>query len=285
MANLSQPPLVAGLSALAGGYRVLFCDVWGVIHNGVTSFADATAATGRFRRAGGVVLMLTNAPRPAGPIVAQLDALAVPREAYDAVVTSGDVTRRLLAEWRGRRVYHLGPDRDLPLYDGIGVVPAGPVDCEVVCCTGPIDDERETVADYEDRLKALAARRLPMICANPDLVVERGSKLIPCAGALAERYAEMGGKVAIAGKPHPPIYAAALAEASRIAGRPVSAAEVLAIGDGLRTDIGGAVAAGIDALFVASGIHGGELAGLAAIHARLAAEGLTARAVIPRLAW
>lgn len=287
MANLPTPPLVPGLAGLAGAYSVLFCDIWGVIHNGVQSFADATGATAAFRRQGGRVIFLTNAPRPAAAILGQLDGLAVPRGAYDAVVTSGDVTRRLLAPYRGMPVYHLGPDRDLPLYEGLGLLAARPREAVAVSCTGPVDDENETVADYEDRLIALLARRLPMICANPDLVVERGGRLIPCAGALAHRYREMGGTVLIAGKPHPPIYEAAFAEAARLAGRPVALPEILAIGDGLATDIRGAVLAGLDALFIASGIHGAELGagGAEAIHARLAEEGLSARAVMPRLVW
>jgi len=288
MANSTSPPFIAGLSEIAAGYRVALCDIWGVIHNGVWSFPDACAAVTEFRKERGPVVLLTNAPRPSPQIVEQLDGLGVPRSAYSAVVTSGDVTRSLLSRYRGRPVYHLGHDRDLPLYEGLGLQLSSLAAAEVVSCTGPVDDVTETEADYEDELRGMAERGLPMICANPDIVVERGDQLITCAGALARRYVELGGSVAIAGKPHPAIYDEALAAAARIVGAPVGLGEVLAIGDGLMTDIAGASRHGIDALFVISGIHAAELsegdAG-AAIHGRLAAEGIAARALVPRLRW
>ncbi len=260
-------PAIAGLGILAPHYRALLCDVWGVLHNGVVPFLDAAEALIRFRAGGGLVMLITNAPRPADSIRAQLAAIGVPAEAHDGIVTSGDVTRSVLVE-AGLPVFHLGPSRDDPLYAGLPVILTSEAGAGIVCCTGLIDDETETVDDYDLQLARLAARGLPMVCANPDLVVERGGRLIPCAGALAVRYRELGGAVTLIGKPWPAIYDAAFAMLSELAGRKLFPREVLAIGDGVETDVRGAAMAGMDALFVTSGIHaavyGSEPAALAA---------------------
>jgi len=276
---------VAGLAELAGGYTALICDVWGVLHNGVTAFPGAVDALQRFRQGGGRVLLLTNAPRPSGPIREQLRLLSVPDDAYDAIVTSGDVTRAVLAERPGAKVFHLGPDRDLSFYEGLDMSFVGPDDADLVSCTGLFDDMTETPESYRGLLERLAARRLGLVCANPDLVVERGGHLVYCAGALAELYSELGGQATLVGKPHAPIYAAARARLSEL-----GAERILAIGDGLPTDIAGACRNGIDVLFVTAGIHAADFGPVddpdpERVGARLAAEGLSAVGFMPHLTW
>ena len=282
------PKAIGALSEISGGYDVILCDVWGVLHNGIGAFPDAASALERVRRAGAVVVLITNAPRPAREIEAGLATLGVPRAAWDRLVTSGDVTRDLIADGP-RRIFHLGPDRDLVLFDGLDVERVEEFEAATVVCTGLFDDETETPEDYGGMLQRLRARDLPFICANPDIVVERGERLIWCAGALARDYAQLGGRTLIAGKPRRAIYEAALAAAADAAGKPISAARTLAIGDGILTDIKGAEASGIDAVFVTAGIHAAEYAGSggAADASRLAAfldrHGLQPVATMPRL--
>jgi HAD superfamily hydrolase (TIGR01459 family) len=290
MTNLARPPFVTGLAELAPSYRFLLCDVWGVVHDGVHAHAPATAALARFRETGGRVLLITNAPRRKAQVVAMLDRLGAERTAYDDLLTSGEAAREYLAARPGVRVFHVGPGRDMSIYEDLPIVLSGETQAELISCTGLFDDEKETPEDYDPALKRWAERGLTMLCANPDKVVERGHKLLWCAGAIAERYRAIGGSTVVVGKPHPPIYAAALAHLSAIAGRPVASAEVLAIGDGMETDIRGAVTATIDVLFVTGGIHVASFGerdapDLASVHALLAAERLAARALIPRLAW
>ncbi len=288
-AGPAAPRAIAGLHALAGDYRALLCDVWGVLHNGVVPYLEGAAALARFRAEGGLVVLITNAPRPWESVREQLAALGVPASAWDAIVTSGDVTRGVLAA-AGEPVFHLGPARDLPLYRDLPVLLAVEADAGIVCCTGLLDDEIETAADYEDQLARLAERGLPMVCANPDLVVDRGGRLIPCAGALAVRYAELGGAVTLIGKPHPAIYEEALAIFATLAGRPLPHREILAIGDGAETDIRGAARAGLDALFITSGIHAlaygtHEAADPERVAAFLDRAGVAPRAMMHCLAW
>lgn len=290
MANRRDPSPVSGLSQLASDYSAILCDVWGVIHNGVRAFEPACEALSRFRAEGGRVLLITNAPRPAPAVVEQLDALGVPREAYDGIVTSGDTTRALLGAFAGQTVLHLGPDRDLSLYDGLGLTLGGEKEAVAISCTGLYDDTKETPSDYDEQLAHWAARELPMICANPDIVVERGDRLVWCAGALAERYAELGGEAARAGKPYPPIYEAAFARLAELDGAPVERGRILAVGDGPRTDLIGAIGQGLDALFVTAGIHGRDFDGEGvpkpeAVAEFLADQAATARAYLPRLVW
>lgn len=256
---MSTPTLIAGLSEIAGDYDVVLSDVWGVIHNGREAFAPACAALARFGRERGPVVLISNAPRPASAVRPQLDELGVPREAWATLVTSGDATRRELEARSPGPVWAIGPERDQPLYEGLSLQFSGPERAAVIACTGLEDDERETAEDYRQRLRPAAARGLPFVCANPDRVVQRGDDLIPCAGALADVYAELGGQVVMAGKPHAPIYALALAEAEARLGRPVNRGRVLAVGDGLPTDVQGAEAQGLDCLFVADGIHAADL--------------------------
>ena len=256
------PNIVSALSEASSPYDAILCDVWGVLHDGTRAFAAASDALARYRASGGAVALITNAPRPSEPVQAQMLRLGVSPDAFDAVVTSGDVTMALV-EARGEApLHHIGAERDLSLFDAIetrtGRHPprVGPAEATYVLCTGLEHDDVETPADYAPRLAALAARGLPFICANPDLVIHRGNELVYCAGALAEAYEALGGAVTYAGKPHAPIYEAALSACAKALGR--APARVLAIGDGFRTDMFGARGQGLDTLFVAAGIHRDE---------------------------
>jgi HAD superfamily hydrolase (TIGR01459 family) len=259
MTASAHPALVEGLQPFADRYDLVLCDVWGVLHNGLKAYEAASDALMRFRERGGRVVLVSNAPRPGAAIMTQLDGFKVPREAYDAVVTSGDLTRLAIQERLDKVVHHIGPPRDMPVYEGLAVRFGSIARADYVVCSGFDNDETETVADYRLRLEAMLERGLLMVCANPDLVVERGPVILPCAGAIALAYEEMGGPVYYAGKPHGPVYDRALAVAAELSGRPVGRDRVLAIGDAIRTDIAGAAAFGIDSLLVARGIHGEEL--------------------------
>jgi HAD superfamily hydrolase (TIGR01459 family) len=252
-------PFIERLSILAPRYDVLLCDVWGVIHNGVSPFPDACDALARFRADGGRVVLVTNAPRPSFSVIDQLDHLQVPRAAYDDVVSSGDVTRSAILARAGERVFHLGPQRDRPIFDGIDVYFTDDADDDYVVCTGLFEDDHETPDDYRSLLAGMLARNLFMACANPDVVVDKGGRLLYCAGALADLYRAMGGDVLYAGKPYRPIYDEALEKATALRGAATPPSRVLAIGDSLRTDYAGARDCGFDFLFVTSGIHAEEL--------------------------
>jgi HAD superfamily hydrolase (TIGR01459 family) len=230
-------------------------DVWGVMHNGAEAFQAAAEACAAFRRQGGYVVLLTNAPRPAPAVVAQITKLGVPREAYDGVLTSGDVTRGLVASWRDKRIHHMGPDRDRGIFEGLGIDFATSIEADIVVCTSLIDDMTETPADYATTLGGFRRRNVAMLCANPDLMVERGTKKVYCAGALAAAYEALGGDVVYAGKPHLPIYEIAETMVRDGLGRDVAKDRLLAIGDGLKTDMAGAAAAGLRSVFIASGLH------------------------------
>ena len=280
-------PLIGSFDEISPRYDAILCDVWGVVHNGVRAFADASAALTRARDAGKAVVLITNAPRPHREVEAQLGALAVPRECFDRVVTSGDVTRDLIRSGP-RRIFHIGADRDLSLYDGLDVELVEEFEASAVVCTGPFDDDVETPEDYAEMLQRLRARDLPFVCANPDIVVERGDRLIWCAGALARDYALLGGRTLIAGKPHRPIYEAALRAAGDVLGGPVEPARALAVGDGVLTDVKGAEQNGIDMLYVSGGIHAGEYGealapDMALLAAFLEKHGHRPVAVMPRL--
>jgi HAD superfamily hydrolase (TIGR01459 family) len=290
MTNTAHPDFVSGLAELAPTYRALLCDVWGVVHDGATAHPSATEALVRYRREGGRVVLITNAPRPKADVVAQLDGLGVPRAAYDDVITSGDAARHVLKERPGVRLYHVGPERDLPIYFGLDVEFAEEDDCELVSCTGLFDDENETPDDYQDNFTDWQARGVPMLCVNPDIVVERGNRLVWCAGALAERYRERNGETIIVGKPYAPIYQTALARIDELAGGKVPKSSILAIGDGIDTDVRGAVGQGIDVLFATGGIHAQvfgprESPDLAKVQAFLTTAGLGAHALVRRLTW
>jgi HAD superfamily hydrolase (TIGR01459 family) len=255
---MTMPALLDGLCDISDRYDALLCDVWGVIHNGREAFPAACAALAKFARGRGPVVLISNAPRPSAHVHAQLDLLGVPREAWSAFVSSGDATRVLLAERAPGPAWKIGPERDWPLYEGLGIAFTDPEHAAFIACAGPEDDENETPEDYRERLAICARRGLVMICANPDKVVQRGDRLVYCGGALADLYAAMDGPVLMAGKPYKPIYDLALAEAERLLGRPVARERVLCVGDGLPTDVKGANDQGLDCLFIAAGIHGAE---------------------------
>ena len=240
------PPLIPHFSTLAPDYDVLLSDVWGVVHNGVTAFASACDTLMRARARGATVIFITNAPRQSEVVARQLDRLHVPREAYDAIVSSGDVTRGVLQQRAGQSMFHIGPERDRSIYSGLNLHFAPLEQADFVICSGLDDDDVETPDDYRDRLELMLKRKLFMVCGNPDVVVERGDRLVYCAGSIADLYATLGGEVLYAGKPYRPIYDLALAKAEAAAGRKVPLKRVLAIGDSVRTDLKGARTVGVD---------------------------------------
>lgn len=267
-------------------YPIWFCDVWGVIHDGHDAFPHASGALKRHREEGGRVVLLTNSPRSQAGVARQLEEIGVPRAAYDAIVTSGDVTQDLLRQHAHGKVYHIGPARDLSIFEGMGLARVPLSESKTVLCTGLFHDDVETPAGYASQLEELKAHDALMICANPDKIVRRGNRLIYCAGALAEAYERIGGRVLMAGKPFTPIYELAMATAGRLAGREIGKAEVLAIGDGPETDIRGAADFGIAALLIADGVTDASI-GLEAVTAQVKAAVPRAQlvATLPALAW
>ena len=244
---------IKSLDELADSHDVILCDVWGVLHNGVSPFPFAVEALKAARERGQSVVLITNSPRPAGSVISQFETIGVDPDCFDDIVTSGDVTRRLVSDGP-RRIFFLGPDRDKLLVDGLDVELVSAEEAQVVLCTGLFDDEAETPESYAPMLEGFRDRGLPLICANPDVVVERGDKLVYCAGALANAYQAMGGETRIAGKPHAPIYVEALRRAEVLRGK-IDPARVVAIGDGVPTDIRGAIANDVAVLFIARGVH------------------------------
>ncbi len=283
--------MIERFEPLARAYDVLLCDVWGVVHNGVAAFAEASDALARFRAGGGTVILITNAPRPGAAVQRILDRLGVPRGAYDAITSSGDVTRDIVETRRAERVFHIGPPRDRPIFAGLDVTFASVETADYVVCSGLFDDTVETPDNYRELLALMRRRSLFMVCANPDVVVERGDTLVYCAGALADAYVALGGEALYCGKPHAPIYEAALAQAAALRGGEVPPlARVLAIGDSVRTDLAGAAVFGVDFLFVISGLHAGEVGSRetpdpAGLSTMFATAGAVPKAVIPRLVW
>ena len=250
---MTVPTLLTNLSAIARDYDALVCDIWGVLHNGATPFPAACAALKSFRDTQGRVILLSNAPRPASDIEVQFERIGAPLDCYDTIVTSGAAAREDLARRHGAKMFHLGPDRDLNVYIGLNLTKVATLAAaDIVLCTGPFDDEVEGPDDYKQLLADMKARDLTFLCANPDYQVQRGGKLVYCAGALAQAYEAIGGKVIYYGKPHLPIYDHVRAVAG-------GAKRFLAIGDGLKTDIRGANAAKIDSLFIADGVHGEDV--------------------------
>ena len=254
--------IVEKLSDLVDGVEVILSDIWGVVHNGLEAFPEACAALHTFRQRGGTVILITNAPRPADSVQRQLRKLGVADEIYDAIVSSGDLTRLFVADHPGQKVFWLGPERDNSIYRGLDPVMAPLEQADYIVCTGPFDDETESAEDYRAMMLQARERKLPLICANPDIVVERGDRLVYCAGAIAELYRELGGEVIFYGKPHRPIYERAMALAAEHRGHAAPLDRVLAIGDSVRTDLTGALGFGIDCLFVTRGIHSEEFEGI-----------------------
>jgi HAD superfamily hydrolase (TIGR01459 family) len=284
-------PFIERFEPLSRDYDVLFCDVWGVIHNGVAAFPAACDALMRFRERGGTAILINNAPRAGEAVGRILDRLGVPRDAYDTITSSGDVTRGIVASRQPQTVFHLGPQRDLSIFSGLGVNFAPLEKADYVVCSGLFDDTIETPDSYRDMLAAMRSRALFMVCANPDIVVERGDTLVYCAGALADAYAALGGEVLYCGKPYAPIYDTALAKAKALRGDTTPARKrVLAIGDSVRTDLAGAAAIGIDYMFVTSGVHAEQYGSrqapdLTALDAIFASAGVAPKAVMRALEW
>ena len=250
------------LSELVDGVEVILSDIWGVVHNGLEAFPEACEALHTYRQRGGTVILITNAPRPADSVQRQLRKLGVADDIYDAIVSSGDLTRHFVADHPGKKMFWLGPERDSSIYRGLDAVPAPLEQADYIVCTGLFDDETESAEDYRATMLQARTRKLPLVCANPDIVVERGDRLIYCAGAIAELYRELGGEVIFYGKPHRPIYDRAMALASERRGSPAPLDRVLAIGDSVRTDLTGAHGFGIDCLFVTRGIHSEDFEGI-----------------------
>jgi HAD superfamily hydrolase (TIGR01459 family) len=285
---VSAPPVIlSGLSEIADAYDALLCDVWGVVHDGRSGRAPAVDALRAFRSRRGPVVLLSNAPRPVEDVQKQFSRLGVPEECYDVILTSGVLAREELARRAakdGLKILHIGPERDRGIFAGLSVACVGAEEAEVVLCTGLFDDETETPADYRGMLADLERRGLNFLCANPDIVVQRGGQLIYCAGALARLYKQLGGACVYFGKPHPPIYQAALCRLRELAR---SGPRVLALGDGLETDIRGANAAGLDAVFIVDGIHGEDIPEMTPeVLARLFAQtGVAATGAMRTLVW
>jgi HAD superfamily hydrolase (TIGR01459 family) len=270
-------PILTGLSEIAPRYDALLCDVWGVLHNGRKAHDAAVDALYRFRAERGPVILLTNAPRPIVDVESMLARVGAPLDCYDAILSSGalareDVARRIESLGRTLLVFHLGPDRDDGVLGGLDIRRVELEQADVVLCTGLYNDAGETAEDYADLFRAMRAHNLVMLCANPDIVVQRGTQLIWCAGALAQAYEKIGGDVIYYGKPHPAIYRVALETAARIRGHAIE--RPLAVGDGADTDIKGANGVGIDALFIANGVHAAQLGDVTA-------EGLAQLFVVP----
>ncbi len=285
-----MPDSITHFEPLARDYDVLFSDVWGVVHNGIAAFQEACDVLAKFRARGGTVILITNAPRPGFAVQRILDRLNVPHHAYDAITSSGDVTRGVVESRLADNLFHLGPERDRPIFAGLDVKFSPLEEAGYVVCSGLFDDTTETPDSYREMLAKMRARSQFMVCANPDIVVERGDTLVYCAGALADAYAALGGEVLYCGKPYAPIYEAALATAQKARGAAVPLHRVLAIGDSVRTDLKGAAAFGIDSLFITSGIHAEEYGGrdtpdLGALNRIFADGGVAPKAVMFGLKW
>ena len=260
--------MIDSFADISSRYKAIYCDLWGCLHNGIEPFAEAVSALAAFKADGGIVVLLTNSPRPATGVYPQLDHIGVPRELYDTIVASGDAARAAMASGGyGQKVYHIGPDRDHPFFDGvpeedfyqgIDIERVRLDEADGIVCTGLFDDSTETPEDYKATLLNAKNRGLKMLCANPDVIVDRGHQRIYCAGAIAEAYKDMGGEAHYFGKPHSPIYELARNRLAAIVGHDVPNEDILAIGDGIRTDIAGASAEGIDAIFITGGLAKSE---------------------------
>lgn len=281
---------MTSLSTLAPRYDAILSDVWGVVHNGVAAHRSACDALTAYREKGGRVVLITNAPRPSGPIVDMLDALEVPRSAYDAIVSSGDMTRLMLEDYRGRTIHYVGPPGENDsLFEGLDIT-LGSAEEAVALVVTDLDTDDDTPDMYAARMALWLRRNLPMIVANPDRVVEHGDRIIYCGGALADLYEARGGRILMAGKPYRPIYTEALRLAEKAAGRALDKARVLAIGDSIRTDAIGAANFGVDFLFITGSIHAEELDAFGnpdpdAIRDLVAPSGASLSGFMARLAW
>lgn len=256
--------IIDNLAVISQPYDALMVDLWGCLHNGVEPFMQAVEALRTFKKTRGVVMLLTNSPRPKSAVIRQLDRIGVPRDIYDEIASSGDAAQAAMAAGMvGRKVYHLGPERDLSFFSDetgpINVTRVPITEAEGIVCTGLFDDQTETPEDYRLTILDGVNRGLKMLCANPDIMVDLGHKRIYCAGAIAQAYSDAGGESLYFGKPHSPIYQLAYARLSEIAGREVAEDRILCIGDGINTDISGGIAEGLDTLFITGGLAATEI--------------------------
>ena len=257
---MTPPTIITSAGPLLERYDTLFCDVWGVVHNGRQAYAGAGEALARFRQLGGTVVLVSNAPVPADGVERVLDRTGVRRDAWDAIVSSGDIALAHIAERGYRRLHRIGPaKRDSRLFQRLPGPGVPFAEAEAIVCTGLVDEASETVESYRALIEDGVARALLFICANPGLVVDVGDRRYLCAGSIAAEYERLGGPVFWAGKPHPAAYGTALRRAADLRGAEPPRHRILAIGDALRTDLAAARGMGVDALFIAAGIHKGEV--------------------------
>jgi len=290
---MSPPQLLSGLADVVSDYDALFCDIWGVLHNGRQHFPPAYEALKRFKADRGPVILISNSPRPHDNLTEQLASLGVFEDGFSAVISSGDATREYLRQFAPQGpAWRIGDPREQTLYAGIDIDLSGtPETAAFISCTSPYDDENDTLDRYRADFAVAAARRLPMVCANPDKIVQRGDKIVMCAGSLADLYTSLGGEAIMAGKPYAPIYDLCYAALDRLMGQPHDRRRILAIGDGLPTDVLGANGQGLDLVFIAAGIHAKEAVdATGALDPRLLGrllerEGADAKYVAEALRW
>lgn len=291
MSETTAPPIITAAGDLLQRYDVLFCDVWGVVHDGHAALRPAADALLKFRNKGGTVVLVSNAPVPDHQVARMLDERRLPREAWDRIVSSGDIALRHVDERAYEKLYPIGPqDRDSALFEKVRTLSDDLAEADAILCSGLNDDLSETAENYRGLLARAVELKLPFVCANPDLVVDVGGRLFLCAGALGDLYEHLGGEVFWAGKPHAVAYQTALAEAEGLRGERVGRERLLAIGDAVRTDLIGASRFGVDALFIAGGIHreetleGGRLS-QSRLDTLFAGGAPSAKAAMAHLAW
>jgi len=253
--------IIPALSEISAQYDALFVDLWGCVHDGVTAYPEAIAALQAYRKSGGIVILVTNSPKPREGVAAQLGQFGVPADAYDSIASSGDSARSAMFRGMvGEKVYFMGEwTRDSGFFDPIEIIndPAQitrvPLqEAEGIVCCGPFDPMADPAVNRADFLYA-KQKGMKLLCANPDIVVDRGEVREWCAGALAALYTEMGGESLYFGKPHPPIYDLARRRLNTFANK-VDSSRILGIGDGIHTDIQGAQGEDIDSLFITGGL-------------------------------
>ena len=285
---MNLPQMLTGFADIAANYDALVVDIWGVLHNGQAPFEGVDAALLNYRQQGGKVLLLSNAPRPGASALKTLEAIGNRRDGFDDILTSGDAVRALMNDMgrEGKKICHIGPQKDADLVTGLEVEFVDEDAADAILFSGPYDDTTETPDDYADMLARFKARNLPLLCPNPDRTVPFGGRVIYCAGAVAEVYENIGGEVVWVGKPYPMVYARAFAMLRDMTG--LTDPRLLAIGDGPKTDMPGAEAAGIDSLFIGGGLasaSGADIENPEAIAAILAKENTQARYAMRHLVW
>lgn len=257
--------IISSLAEVSDRYKALFVDLWGCVHNGITAFPDAVAALQAYRARGGKVVLVTNSPKPRAGVAGQLAQFNVPEDAYDTIATSGDSARSAMLQGAvGTRVYFMGEwERDAGFFeplklldDPIEITRVPLAEAEGIVCCGPFDPMADPEVNRADFLFA-KQKEMKLLCANPDIIVDRGETREWCAGALARLYTEMGGESLYFGKPHPPIYDLARRRLTEL-GEDIADADILAIGDGPHTDIAGGMGEGIDSLFITGGLAASE---------------------------